>query len=358
MTFGWSSCKKELPEVEEDVPDFYLEGKLNGELITLTAGDDDLYMFPFIEKDSLNILSYSGRLGNFNCVQSEDCKESLTIKLREKRDTQGNRLALKDWVQQNNVSFRGPASYLFQAYKATFTSKSIPSSGYHTYFFGDGIVSHEVNPEHYYINESDSVVKPLLRVEDSFGNLSNIQYPINFKAPCQTDIVVTKIGVVLSFSTHPSTTSNLWDFGNGYLPLGQGNPLPTDSVFKTCVQATQMAPLCVVEKCENVIIDSTLANCVANFDVEKEVVTLKDVRDFGEVSIVWVDENGKHYSSELYVQPPSSFLDIIEVSDYQKSPSGDETLKIKVNFNLRLFGNSETDFITLSSTNSFFAVAY
>lgn len=357
----FAACKKELITPNNDTVVFYVDAIIDGNTLNYNAGDDGYYMFPSFVDDTLGIRSFVGRVGKFDCYENPDCPNSLEVVFREGELDQGNHTGIENSIVLGEYAARGPASFLFESYKAIFNSRSIPNNLNHEWFFGDGSNSYELNPVHYYLDPIDTLVHPLLQVSSDLGNCnSSISYDVNLIAQCQTDILVTKTGVLYWFSAVPSGNVDLWDFGSGYLPLGTLNPLPTGSVYKVCLQSTNISTGCIATKCENVVIDTSGTNCVANFDVEVEKVLLKDVRDFSEVTLSWHNENGKKYQSDLFKQPETSTFTVLNIEDYKDAEldSGIATKKVTFSFTMRLFGDNEMDFVDMQSDTSIIAVGY
>jgi hypothetical protein len=97
---------------------------------------------------------------------------------------------------------------------------------------------------------------------------------------------------------------------------------------------------------------------VANFDTVKEKVTLKDVRDYLEITIKWQNSVGKVYQSDLFSQPNGFGFEIVEVLDYKDYQENEGTKMVVIKFNLRLFGSSETDYLDFESEKSVVAIAF
>ena len=355
----FSACRKELPEHEKSDAVFYVDGILAEKKISLKAGDDKIYMLPGYSDDVLGIRSYNGVIGNLNCVSAGNCPGSFQFMIREREKNQNGRLTVDKSVAVKMYAFRGPATYLFTSYKATFKSNSIPLGVSHFWSFGDGVTSTEINPVHYYLSESDSIVSPTLLVESGSGCRSSISYETRFNSLCDVDFTPSFNNGRLSWSSAPNSGRNeLWDFTNGYMPLGSSNLPPTDSVFTACVQSTDTISGCVSYKCKNIILDTNVVGCVANYDVIKEKVLTKDVRDYQEVTVKWEDLDGKTFSSDRYDQPFSSQFEIIEIADYTTDINGRPTKKLTVAFSLRLYGDSEADYVDFTSDKSVIAISY
>lgn len=355
-----ASCNTEAPIDNNSEAVFFIRGEINGANVNLSAGDDNYYMLPSYFDDTLDIRQFSGKLGPYNCVGDVDCPQSIQISIREVEKNNGNREGIEKTVFPRICDVRGPASYLFQSYKASFTSKSFPNGMAHTWYFGDGSSSSDINPVHYYLNPLDSVVSPVLVVDNSVNSCQNsISYVVNFEAPCTVDFFPTYIFSQITLNPYPTIgRSELWSYnGDSYEPFGSKGP-PTDSITTVCLQSTETATNCLASKCKNVVLDTTSVGCVANFDVVKEKVTLKDVKDYSQVTIKWQNELGKIYQSDLFAQPNSFEFEIIEVDDYKNTPDGSSTKKVTIKFEVRLFGDSETDYVDFTSEKSVIALAY
>tara|TARA_R110002050_G_scaffold290260_1_gene443784 strand:- start:114903 stop:115991 length:1089 start_codon:yes stop_codon:yes gene_type:complete len=357
--FALTACNRQLPDPETSTAIFYVKGILDGKNINFSAGDHKYYMLPNYEDDTLGIRSYTGKLGNLNCVGTDDCPESIEFLFRENESNGSIRYEIDKSIFNSVFAIRGPADYLFTSYKATFISKSLPAGANHFWDFGDGVLSTDVNPTHYYLDKVDSVIYPHLRVESGSGCSSVITYESSFNSGCDVDFTPGFSNGHLTLSSVPvNSRSELWDFSNGYLPLGPGNIPPTDSVFLACVESTDTLSGCVSYKCKNIILDTSRVACVANFDIYKEVITSVDVRDYLEVTIKWRNSEGKLFSSDRFEQPLSNSVEILEVERYSKDINGHPTKKVTLKFNIRLFGDNETDFVDLSSEKSVIALAY
>ena len=357
-----SSCHTEVPDESKSEAVFYVRGEINGNKVNLNAGDDDYYMLPFFNDDTLGIRSFVGRLGHYNCVGDVNCPQSVEIFIREKESTSSSKERIEETVFPRVCDLRGPAIYWFDSYKASFVSKSLPVGLSHDWYFGDGNSSTDVNPVHYYVNKADSIVSPSLVVNNfSTGCQSSISYPVDFVSPCNVDFFPEVQGAVVILHPSPAPTAGrvqLWSYdGDAYAPYSSKGP-PTGPVNLVCLVSTEIATNCVSNKCKNVVTDTAAMNCVANFDVVKEIVTIKDVKDFMEVTVKWQNDAGVVYQSDLFAQPNGFSFEILEVTDYKDSKDGDATKMVSIKFNLRLFGTSETDFVDFNSEKSVIAVAY
>lgn len=355
-----SSCGTDPPVVDDSQSVFYVRGVINGEKINLNAGDNNYYMLSYFEEDTLGIRAFGGKLGPFTCVGDVNCPQSVVISIREKEPKNGIKEPVEESVFERECDVRGPATYLFKSFKASFYSKSFPSGMTHSWDFGDGGTSSDKNPIHYYINSSDSIVTPSLVVYNATNSCQNsVGYQVNFVAPCDVDFTPQYNSPIMSLNPTPTFgRTNLWSYNGDlyedYLVKGP----PSDSITLVCLESTEDATNCVAYKCKNVVLDTASVGCVANFDVVKETVTLKDVKDYLEVTVTWQNESGKVFQSDLFEQPTGNGFEIIEVIDYKENQDGDPTKMVTVKFNLRLFGVSPTDFVDFTSEKSVIAIAY
>ena len=354
------ACNKQLPPEEKSEAVFYVKGNLGGKSINVRAGDNQVYMLPRFEDDSLGIRSFTGIIGNVGCVGDVSCPGQIRISIREKEIGSEGRASIEQNLQVQNYQFRGQPEYLFTSYKATFISRSTPSSVTHIWDFGDGTNSNDINPVHYYLRESDSVVTTSLWVSSNGCN-NSVSYETRFLAPCDVDFTPKRNNNGgISWSPKPKVDRReLWDLTNGYLPLDGNNLFPdTDSIFTACVQSTDTITGCVSYKCKNVVLDTQLVNCVANYDVVKETIVSEDVRDYSEATISWENEQGKKYSSIKYAQPDWANFNIVSLDDYLMDNQGNPTKRVTVYFRVRLYGDSESDYMDFQSDESVFAISY
>jgi hypothetical protein len=354
-----SACRKPEPTEEDLKAVFYIKGLINGNTVDISAGDNNVFMHPDFQDDTLGIRSFVGRIGDLRCVLELDCPESVEIRIREKERESNQRRSISENIYPTEYPVRGPAEFLFRSFKATFKSKSTPVGIPHFWDFGDGVTSMDINPVHVYVREQDSIVNPVLVVANGTGCSNSISYQTHFNSGCDVDFFPTFKNGRLSWSTSPNLgRSELWDLTNGYLPLGSGNLPPNDSVFTACILSTDTVTGCVSNKCKNIILDTNVVGCVANYDVIKESKYVKDVRDFFETTIIWTDKNGKKYSSQSFDQPVESKFEILSVESFKNDPMGRATKKVTVKFSLRLFGDSAIDFVDFESDKSVIAIAY
>ena len=348
------SCKKP-EEVEQPDPVFFFKGEVSGQEVDINAGENQYYMFTTYNKDSLNVHSFVGVLGKEGCAELDFCPGKMTLSIRENK---GN-LPIDDNIQVKKYDLRGPVQYLFEKYRMTLTSASNPITSQHIYDFGDGTFSNDVNPIKEVVNQADSLLNPSLVISSSTGCIGEIDYPVNLASNCNVDFFPRFQGGQLTWSPTPKLNrSELWDFGNGYLPLGPSNLPPADSIFTACVQSTDTLTGCVSYKCKNVILDSNLVNCVSNFDMLKEIIYTEDSYDYSEVTLEYEGSQGEKFSSMNFDQPSESYFEITKVEDYKMNLQGNPTKKITVKFQLRLFGEKESEYLDFITEKSVFAIAY
>ena len=334
---------------------FYFKGIVSGQDVDINAGENQYYMFTSHGKDSLNIQSFIGTLGKEGCAELDFCPDRITLSIREQKDNG----SIEESIQVKSYVLRGPPQYFFEKYRMTLTSASSPISFQHVYDFGDGTFSNDINPVKEVSNPADSVLVPSLVISSGTGCVSQIEFPVNLASNCEVDFFPKFQSGQLTWSPSPKLNRlELWDFGNGYLPLGPGNLPPADSVFTACVQSTDTITGCVSYKCKNVILDTNKVNCVANFDMQKEIVYTEDSYDYSEVTIEYEGTQGERFSSMNFDQPSESYFEITEVEDYKMDNNGNYTKKITVRFQLRVFGEKESEYLDFTTEKSVFAIAY
>src|SRR4051812_11867663 len=85
---GVMSCeKKKYPEssVENDAV-FYVQGTADYNPLKYVAGENDYYMYSSFALDSNSVYSFAGEFKKLNCT---DCKNTLEIRIRDLKASQG-----------------------------------------------------------------------------------------------------------------------------------------------------------------------------------------------------------------------------------------------------------------------------
>ena len=114
------ACNKELPPEKESSAVFYVKGNLDGKSVNFSAGDDRFYMFPSVKTDSFDIRTFQGVIGSVDCTDPNRCPQSIKISIRELQKGDNGRPSIDQNIQLKEYDLRGPASLLFESYKATF----------------------------------------------------------------------------------------------------------------------------------------------------------------------------------------------------------------------------------------------
>src|SRR5688572_17423416 len=78
--------KKPLPEAAPEPPVFYASAVVDGQQVTLEAGNNDYYMYSSNERDSSNVRYFNAELKKAGC--STPCASQLRFRIEEDKPAQ------------------------------------------------------------------------------------------------------------------------------------------------------------------------------------------------------------------------------------------------------------------------------
>ncbi len=366
VLLSFAGCKKVSPENEIGDPVFSFNGEINGREVSFTAGDDGYYMFTDSQKDSLDITTFEGALRNVSCQNQDACPSSLMWQFRDVRPSETESF-IDEAIEPGNYKYRGLPDSVVSGWEVSFTPHLI-GSGYYDYNWSFGDNSNDDNnsdPVHFYTADNPEWVSVCLTIDDQVsGCSSSLCTDIHLPAECSTSFTYVYNGTNLFLNAHPSGPppfNNLWDLGLGYKPLIDyvGYTFPPNIPYaKVCLQTTD-ANNCVSRYCENIILDNSILDCMANFTYQKETVLEPDFSDFKKVTIIWQDKNGNTFRSDRFDQPSWASLTVKSIREYKTDYQGNPTKSIEIEkVNCRLYGNTPNEFVDLKEGSGVIAVAY
>lgn len=356
--------KKELPELNENAIQFFVKGKLNSQDLYWAAGVNKQYMHTLFKKDSNEVYSYEGYFSESACENSLDCKPAIHFKIREKAK---NNSAVLDLLVPSVLKYRSPADSIIAGYTLQFKSKPVGTANNYTYLwvFPDGTTSTEANPEKTFYPPYPSNSQVCLTITENPGNNSStLCYPVTIQQACSANFSYTIAGTNMVLNAIEKGTSPytyLWDFGNGFSPLNQQTSISFAGIdtAKVCLKIID-ANGCEAVSCKNVITDSssTALRVVSNFEYVNRAYKVLNNFDFERVSIHYTDVNAKVWKSDKYNQPFIYVFEIIEAKAHTPNRIGENTRKLELKFNCRLYGDSPSDFIDLKDAEAIIALAH
>lgn len=352
------SCKKkELPkDTQENDPQFYFSGKVNGTQINIHAGVNEYYMFSSYLVDANNLYTFKSALQPSNC---SNCPNSLQVEIKDHR------------FSVTNGSSGSDSAFTFKYYPLC-SGNSLPvkhSASFYSLFnkfsqnfhwnFGDGTTSNAPNPVHVFRTGEFNVS---LTVQDTNGcvnSVTNIQKFGNLGADCRTNITANSTSTLTATFTHSTIGlppyNFLWNFGDGNTST---MAIPSHSFV---LQGRYPVSLRVIDAANDTAyanlnyLTPNAANCTTNY-LLTGVYGLPNPAGFSNVVIKWTDANGIVYSSNDFAQPPISFFKIIKAEDCENNELGQKTKKLTVEFSCRVYNGSSS--LMIENAKAVIAVAY
>lgn len=345
--FLWS-CTKELPASFQGEPIYKLDAIIDGKDFKLNAGRDNQYMFTSTLSDSLNVMIFSGKL------ESQQSGEGLEIQIRNNRPGLNQEDFFPDSAFKiGNRNFVAVTNQSPPSVKVNFQSQ-VNGFGYpvgYEWDFGDGSTSNHSAPSHNFSGYGNYTVR--LKVDFSTGCSSTILNTINTHPAdslCQYDFVITPLGSSNAFQFQPlqnnlSLSSNrafvLWNFGDGGQLQASGN-IVTYSYQQPGVYTVTMQVIDTMGGCAKTIrknIATPGVNmCRANFIFQQiPPQPINPLLRLGEIKLIYKDQSGKLFSSDLNAQPADSRFQITQHSLGERDKNGKLTQKITFEGFLRLY---------------------
>lgn len=356
-------CKKtELPPPDAGTPVFTLNFELDGAPVNFVAGEEDYFMFTDFQATPEDVLVFEGTLNKLSCVDS--CGPALKILIRDRQSTNAGNFQVDSSFATTAYNYVDTTAVSSDTtYIANFTSNFFDTNPAVTpmsynWSFGDGTTSNEVNPSHVYPDPSDRQV--FLEITASDGGVSQIDKPISFfqtGSNCEIDFMIGQaqwpVVSVLGSITPLGTPFFLWTLSNGQVDS-------LNTALDVSLQAAAIDPLqicleavdgqgCFSSRCKTIVLEdpnpstATISYSECNFQVE----TIEEINGGGgndlnlaQVTVIYTDENGTNYSSDIEGQPSTSFFQIAAVESFEQNDNGQNTIIATLSFSCTVF--SET----------------
>ena len=356
IVVGILSCQpQELPPIVNDTPVFFVAG----DMVDLTAGEDDFYLFTTYEKDTSDVYNFNGRFAKTSDCDT-DCNEELIIKIRDVQQTAiGETIDIDNSLSIGNFSYQlanpsvsndivvvdlvaepegaGPFVYLWAITvdtTATFVSPQVSLT------FENTTNLPSINVCLTIINNSMNC-QAQTYCNDVFLNSNTpdclADFAVNFN-PAQSllSLETEMMNGIPPFTytwSNGATTQNISEIING----------PFSATY--CVTVTD-ATGCVDELCKDIAINQGAMNPIVCSSRYSYVKTIEpgngDILQLSTVFIQYTDTNGTTYRSDLQAQSSFSRFEIISIEDYENNENGEKTKKLKVSVECELFSSNGT----------------
>ncbi len=337
-----TGCKKhELPEEQSGNPYFDISAEINGEVVSLIAGEEDIYHAPTFQIDDFGIYQFES---SFLHLDANANRESIKISLNDDHINVGGNSDAMELLNANAFHYNEPNTDSY--YMVQFEPELFGDAISFAWNFGDGSTSTEPSPIHRYSDVSIKKYAVCLLVNYSNGCSSQLCSDITMPdAFCSGDFIAEE--------KTDSLTGKYWDFmaeaKSGKEPFtyswtfednvnGYSNHIwyqyvmnPDDGVELACVDIADVEG-CVTSICKNVLIDSVVAECATNFGYKADLIQTTDSINFNRANVIYTNTSGIEYSSANVIQPSWSRMDVSNVETYSVDFNGKSTVSSTVAF--------------------------
>lgn len=354
-----TSCKKkDYPDdTTTNAPVFYFKGEVNGEPVSLSAGENDYYMFSSQGQDSNKVYNFMGELKKNTC---DNCGNRLFIQLNDfKTSVPGSAVDISSSIKADTLPIF--TNYL-ESYSVKFESFYNKTGGTYLWNFGDGQTSTEANPEHVYKSKGRYKITLKITGSGSFPCVSSISYvsKIGYENKCESYISGYPSGDTVQFNQTSKGVAPLkffWSFGDGETST-LANPehtYPFKGARPVVLRVIDAAGDTAIAN-YNSVTGNDNSSCAANFRIVS-VDPIPGNNPFGLSSafVKWHDASGKLFTSTVD-QPSDSYFEILSAEAYDPNEKNEKTMKLKLRFKCRVYNG--TQFITINNAEAVVAVAY
>lgn len=365
-----ANCKPREADFVDNVgtPVFSISGAVNGTPFQWLAGVNGYYMFSRFSYSATDTLQkLEAELKPTNCTT---CPNSMLISFNNVETAPAattpvdiSKIAAKDTFLYVNDSITTVPTV---QYHFDFV---VEDSGYITpsynWTFGDGNGSTVKNPHHFY---TDTITRNVcVTVTDGTTFCSkttcNAVKPQPAGDTCLPDFDYITFGdTTVQFVNNSSqgAVSYFWDFGLSGPTSNLQNPsffYGKKGNYKVCLTATKGA--CSQTICKTIYLNDTAFNCAAAFKYGNisSAVVFNTPDKKGKVTIVYTDENGVVYRSNIGSQTANSIFRVLSQKAYDPNERGEKTRQMNVVFKCRVF-NSIGGFKDIDVSNATIAIAY
>ncbi len=356
------SCKElEDPISTKSEPVFYLRGKLNNDSLKFTAGDSAYYHFTGHQLDRQNIYEFTSEFKQTNCVNCDD-KIKVTIRAHEKSINKPinvfDALGFGSYDYLENVV---QPFHRFIKFEPDTTLIQVGSTINFFWDFGDGNISTDVKPVHYFNGDgiynvrldynngtcAGSITKELAIQSDTIHPLCKSDF--NYFIANQREVLFISGDTVYN-------GQYLWDFGDGNTST---EPIPTHTYAEIKPYLVTLSLKRLTLGCGSSVskvIDLTKMTCPVTFNYGFTNTPSFDTVNYSEVLVEYTAKNGDYYRSDIMTQNLPEFI-IDEVMPYENNERNEKTVRFKLKFTCDLM-NQDGQSIKLRGMEGRVGVSY
>lgn len=336
------TCNKiELPLNPAETPIFEMKATFGNQAVNLAAGVDGLELDTRFISENLDVLILQGELKKKNC--NPPCPTSLRLSLRQNR---------QDFLGNSGIGLNPGRRPFYREARDSFivhgkSLSQLPNSGSGRYDFGWTLNDKKVADKEIVSFPFNPQIKNTVCLY--------VSHPDGSKASqCQViDYSVKDSFPGLKVSIEPQYNSNR---GWTLVPKVRGlGPFKYKWDNKSADAVQELDPKQASSHCVTVqdARGNTASACVdfnpegkvkcrADFELTADISRLNQWTQYNTTEIVFVNEGGQKYLSSLMPQPASSVFEILESAPFEENAQQQPTRKLKIHFDLLLFGPDRT----------------
>lgn len=332
----WGACKKaELPPGVIDDPLFEVQFETPGTDDNVkTAGVDGIYLFTDYRIADQQVVC-SGSFAAADCPAA-DCPGTLTFEFKS---------AFIDQFAPDTVFHTGGYQFLYQDSSAgtsvlRTTFNAVNTSGYSNF-------SWRIDDEDKGTGPQIVVDYPNISVTPKYVEVM-AQRPSGLQSMLGRQVSLTNPGS----NPFGSVNINIFSDSLGYQLVAETAGAPYDTLFWNTFDSDSIIFQDSLLSFYSVLmIDSNGNSAAASLaaltpnetfpvhtaDFTYSVETIFIPLPSGEVAIQWIDAEGRAWRSDAGIQESTAFFVVTESTPYEKNEKGDDTRKMQVSFECRLF---------------------
>lgn len=379
------SCDdNQFPEQPEPpVAQFFMAGQIHADQVSLTAGEEDYFMFTdYTNDENEERFVYQGRLSKLFCI---NCGNALNIEIldsvrRPATYTFGEEVPLTAKELPFKTTVEGPGvQFKF--------SSSVDTAEAESYFwdFGDGVQSTLNAPRHIYeSNPQQSMVNVTHRVIRKSLCAAEVQRSLDVLGTqnadsCQIDFTITEDRQDTIFVAY-TLTPLVEDFGQRFYRWeifvdgsNEAFKISNEGIYTFELFREQVIDKIVFLtediECTGEVVkffdktsggpgqQDTTSICDLSFQSQQQFILAPAPELTSEVCISWVNSEGLEYRSDRFVQPERSSFTITSVEPFEENDRGQKTLKLGITFSCELV-NEQGETLWVEDMSGIFGVAF
>lgn len=371
LLYGCTREEIKIPQAYIGEPIFIIDAILDNEPLNFKAGIENYYLFTEWEKDLDGIYTYVGRFEKDNNCTG-DCIENIQFEIRD-ISVENNLTFINQTITLGNLPFKDNTTLVEDITQVQYeleTDVEEPEQIIWRYQENTSLAPpfRKFNTEKPIFNFKNTVIYD---VESSVRNNDNLTAsllrPFSHEQvyDCTIDYTVKQLqNGQLELDAIPNSSSNidgyiwLYDLNLSVEPTFTITPLDDPSIF--CTLTANYANGCFAELTRTFKQGEDGVFDYINVNHQREV--RKVIEDgtqlhLGTFALQYTDVDGTIFRSDFQNQPNSSFVEVLEVEEYERNEKGQKTKKVVLKFNCTLFGNDGSE-KNVKSDSTILAVAY